>query len=146
MCWWVSVQLLSNNLAFSYPWWGYWPVVWFYVEYRSILELISLHRKYFRNNCVLGGLSMHRLAVECGCESNEPCGLRWHWHRQRPDQTAFQMPATQQIVNVQLVPEILQDLNQTGYYVQHIAAERRAVGIVLHMMQHCSISQMMELK
>ena len=40
----------------------------------------------------------------------------------------FQTLAMQQIVNEQLVPEKLQDLNQTGYYVQHIAVERKGYG------------------
>ena len=40
----------------------------------------------------------------------------------------FQAQATQQIVNQQVVPENLQDLNQTGYYVQHIAADRKGYG------------------
>ena len=40
----------------------------------------------------------------------------------------FQTQATQQVVNEQLVPENLQDLSQTGYYVQHFAAERKGYG------------------
>ena len=67
---------------------------------------------------------MHRLAVEC---LENVAVMSFKVVRDQIRQY-FQTPAVQQIVNEQLVPENLQDLNQTGYYVQHIAAERKGYG------------------
>ena len=63
---------------------------------------------------------MHRLAIEClrGGDDIVRNQIRQY----------FQTQATQQIVTEQLVPENLQDLSQTGYYVQHFAAERKGYG------------------